>query len=48
MASMVGWATFAVEHVMFGVAVAAYLLATSPDPSPSPQMATDRQSPVPA
>ena len=48
MASMVGWATFAIEHVMFGIALAVYLLATSPKASPSQQLAADRKSPVAA
>ncbi len=48
MASMVGWTTFAIEHVMFGLALAVYLLATSPRTSPSQQRRTDRKSPVAA
>ena len=48
MARMVGWTTFAIEHVMFGITLAIYLLATSPKTSPSPQLAADLKRPVAA
>jgi hypothetical protein len=48
MASMVGWTTFALEHVMFGITLAVYLLTTTPKTAHAPGPATGRQSPVAA
>lgn len=47
-ASMVGGTTFAIDRVMFGIALAVHRLATSPKASPSHQLAADRKSPVAA